>query len=89
MSKTQTPIEAIKQVISNNPDETLVALAKASLKDGAVPAGQTRDLQVVQWAITEVLTERHPEIMSALDEWELDLDGDRSQIQVVIDWMEA
>lgn len=86
---SKTAIQGIKQVITHNNDETLVALAKASLKDGAVPASQTRDLQVVQWAIIEVLTERHPEIMPALDEWELDLDGDRSQIQVAIDWMEA
>jgi len=89
MSKTQTPIEAIKQVISSNPDETLVELAKASLKDGAVPAGKTRDLVVVQMAIVEVMLERYPEAQQALDVWESDLDDERNSLEVILDWGES
>jgi|DEB0MinimDraft_10_1074344.scaffolds.fasta_scaffold163314_1 hypothetical protein len=86
MSKTQTPIQAIKQVIGGNPDETLIQLAKASLKDGAVRAGKTRDLVVVQMAIVEVMVDRHPEIQTALDAWETDLDDERNSLEVAVDW---
>lgn len=80
----KSPIEIIKQVIRKDSDKTLVALAKASAKE-------PEELKVlaVQFAIIEVLTERHPEIIEALDEWEFDLDHKRSQIEVVIDCMEA
>lgn len=86
---SKTAIQGIKQVITHNDDETLVALAKASLKDGAVPAGQTRDLVVVQMAIVEVMLERHPEVQQALDIWEHDLDDERNSLEVTLDWMEA
>jgi hypothetical protein len=81
---TQSPVEVIKSVIRKDSDKTLVELAKASTKQTQEP-----NLMTVQWAIIEVLCERHPHIVEALDEWELDLDGNRSQIEVVIDCMEV
>lgn len=89
-TSSKTPVAVIKQVITSTSDEELVTLAKASLV--AESRGRTNflgNLNVVQWSIIEVLCERHPHIIEALDEWELDLDGDRSQIQVVIDCMEV
>ena len=90
-TSSKTPVETIKQVIKDiDNDQELVTLAKASLV--AESRGRTNflgNLLVVQWAIIEVLCERHPHIVEALDEWELDLDSDRSQIQVVIDSMEV
>jgi len=84
MSNTATsPIQTIRNLVTNQPTDALIVMLQE------IDGNNDTNARVVSAAITEVLIDRFPAIISALDEWEMDLTFSRTMTEVVIDTINA
>ena len=78
MSNTATsPIDIIRNTVANQPTESLIVMLQE------IDGNNDTNARVVSAGIIEVLIDRFPAIIPALDEWEIDLTFSRTMTEVV------
>lgn len=84
-----SPIQMLVAILCLEDDSRLIEVGHAAIAAAQVTRAGQRELFITEAAIVEVLCDRHPELLPVLDEWEHDLDGERSQLEVVLGWLEG